>query len=113
MWVYTVIKFSYRKGNFRSQVRCSPPRVRAGGIFSSPWNLIFPTITHYAGSPKVVEKMNRKESNMKPYVLLAASVAAFAPIQAYANPPKTIQFDLTVSPGAKACLPKAHGTVTD
>jgi hypothetical protein len=56
--------------------------------------------------------MSRKESNMKPYVLVAASLAALAPIQAYANP-TTIQFDLTVSAGAKACLPKAHGTVTD
>ncbi len=51
---------------------------------------------------------------MKPYVLIAASLAALAPIQASAtSPPKTIVFDLTVSPGAKACLPKAHGTVTD
>jgi hypothetical protein len=66
--------------------------------------------------------MKRKESNMKPYVLIAASFAALAPIQAYAQqpdisvgsaPPKTIQFDLTVSAGAKACLPTAHGKVTD
>ena len=28
--------------------------------------------------------MKRKETNMKPYVLVAASVAALAPIQAYA-----------------------------
>jgi hypothetical protein len=59
--------------------------------------------------------MKRKETNMKPYVLLAASVAALAPIRAYANPPKTIQFPMVESPGAKAagCLLKAGGTVTD
>jgi len=51
---------------------------------------------------------------MKPYVLIAASFAALAPIQAYGgDPPKTIVFDLTVSAGASTCLPKAHGTVTD
>lgn len=49
---------------------------------------------------------------MKPYVLVAASVAALAPIQAYAQP-TTIQFPLTVSTGASACPPKASGTVTD
>jgi len=54
---------------------------------------------------------------MKPYVLVAASVAALAPIQAYAGPPgsspKTIVFDMTVSAGASTCLPNAHGTVVD
>jgi hypothetical protein len=55
---------------------------------------------------------------MKPYVLIAASFAALAPIQAYAEgppPTKTIQFPMVESPGAKAagCLLKAGGTVTD
>ena len=51
---------------------------------------------------------------MKPYILAAASFAALAPIQAQANP-KTIQFPMVESPGAKAagCLLKAGGTVTD
>ena len=56
--------------------------------------------------------MNRKDCNMKPFVLAAASVAALAPIQAPAQP-KTILFPLTVSTGAKACLPNAQGTVVD
>jgi hypothetical protein len=43
----------------------------------------------------------------------AASVAALASVQAYANPPNTIQFNLTVSAGAKTCLPKAYAQVTD
>jgi hypothetical protein len=53
---------------------------------------------------------------MKPYVFIAASVAALAPVQAYAGPPKTIQFPMIVSTGptgASTCLPKATGTVTD
>ena len=52
---------------------------------------------------------------MKPYVLVAAPVAALAPIHAYAHPPKTIEFPMIESPGAKAagCLLKAAGTVTD
>ena len=50
---------------------------------------------------------------MKPYVLVAASLAALAPIGAYANPPQTIKFPMTVSAGAKSCLPNAHGTVFD
>ncbi|MGH6836803.1 MAG: hypothetical protein ACREC9_14975 [Methylocella sp.] len=49
---------------------------------------------------------------MKPYVVIAASLAALLPIQAHAQP-KTIQFPLTVSAGAKTCLPNATGTVTD
>ncbi len=49
---------------------------------------------------------------MKPYVLVAASVAALAPIQARAAS-TTFQFPLTVSAGAKTCLPNAKGTVTD
>jgi hypothetical protein len=69
--------------------------------------------------------MKRKESNTKPYVLIAASFAALAPIQAYAQqpdtsvaaaPPKTIQFPMIVSTGptgASACLPHATGKVTD
>ncbi len=58
---------------------------------------------------------------MKPYVLIAASFAALAPIQAYAqtpnNAPKkvsdTFVFPLTVSTGASTCLPKARGNVID
>jgi len=50
---------------------------------------------------------------MKPYVLVVASIAALAPIQAYANPPQTIRFELTVSAGASKCLPNAHGKVID
>jgi hypothetical protein len=53
---------------------------------------------------------------MKPLAYIPLSIAAaltLASVQAYAANPTTIQFDLTVSPGAKACLPKAHGTVTD
>ncbi len=49
---------------------------------------------------------------MKPYVVLAASVAALASIQAHAA--STIfQFPLKVSPGASTCLPKASGFVID
>jgi hypothetical protein len=55
--------------------------------------------------------MNRKESNMKPYVLIAASVAALASVQAQAQ--QTLDFSMTVSPGAIACLPGAHATVID
>jgi hypothetical protein len=43
-----------------------------------------------------------------PLSIAAASVAALASVQAYANPPKTIQFNLTVSAGAKACLPNEN-----
>ena len=53
---------------------------------------------------------------MKPLAYIPLSIAAaltLASVQAYAANPTTVQFDLTVSPGAKACLPKAHGTVTD
>ena len=51
---------------------------------------------------------------MKPYVFIAASFAALAPVQAYAQGPKqTIQFKMTVSAGASACLPNATATVTD
>jgi len=47
---------------------------------------------------------------MKPVVLVAASIAAFAPVHAHAV--QTIQFPLTVSTGASTCLPKAQGMVT-
>jgi hypothetical protein len=49
---------------------------------------------------------------MKPFVLIAALVAALAPIQAQAQP-KTIKFPMTVSAGASTCLPNAHATVID
>jgi hypothetical protein len=49
---------------------------------------------------------------MKPYVAIAASFAALAPIQAQAQP-TTIKFAMTVSPGASSCLPNAAGTVYD
>ncbi len=49
---------------------------------------------------------------MKPYVLIAASFAALAPIQAHAAS-TTFTFPLRVSPGAKTCLPKANGIVID
>ena len=49
---------------------------------------------------------------MKPFTVIAAAFAALAPMQAYAEEPvTTITFPLTVSPGAKSCLPKAEGTV--
>ena len=48
---------------------------------------------------------------MKPFTVIAAAFAALAPMQAYAEPVTTITFPLTVSPGAKNCLPKAEGTV--
>ncbi len=48
-----------------------------------------------------------------PLSLAAASVAALASVQAYANPPQTFVFPLTVSKGASTCLPKAHGKVID
>jgi hypothetical protein len=56
---------------------------------------------------------------MKPFVLIAvAALAAVLPIPAQAQetpaqPPKTIKFPLTVSAGAKKCLPKVFGTVID
>ncbi len=69
---------------------------------------------------------------MKPYLAIAASVAALAPIQAYAwrlglafatmialsaTPSfaafdENFFFDLVVSKGASTCLPKAHGHAT-
>jgi len=49
---------------------------------------------------------------MKSLVLIAASVAALASVQAQAQP-KTIKFAMTVSPGASTCLPNAAGTVYD
>jgi hypothetical protein len=48
---------------------------------------------------------------MKPYVAIVASLAALASVQAYAA--ETIQFPLTVSAGAKTCLPNAQGSVID
>jgi hypothetical protein len=56
--------------------------------------------------------MKRKESKMKPYVLITASVAALASVQAQAAPTNAI-FAMTVSAGAKTCLPNAQGMVTD
>jgi hypothetical protein len=47
---------------------------------------------------------------MKPFVLIAASVAALASVQAQAQP-QTIVFNMTVSTGASTCLPLAAGTV--
>jgi len=47
---------------------------------------------------------------MKSLVLIAASVAALASVQAQAQP-KTIKFAMTVSTGASTCLPNAAGTV--
>ena len=49
---------------------------------------------------------------MKPYVAIAASLAALASVQAQAQQ-KTINFAMSVSPGASTCLPNAAGTVTD
>jgi hypothetical protein len=46
-----------------------------------------------------------------PLSFAAASFAALASFQAYATPPTSIKFPLTVSPGAKNCLPHAQGTV--
>jgi hypothetical protein len=48
-----------------------------------------------------------------PLSIAAASVAALASVQAYANPRTTMTFPLTVSGGASTCLAKAHGTVID
>jgi hypothetical protein len=48
--------------------------------------------------------------NMKPCVAIMAACATFVAVQAQAQP-TTIKFPLTVSPGAKACLPKAYGQV--
>ena len=51
---------------------------------------------------------------MKPFGLIAASVAALASVQASAqSTTTTIEFPMTVSTGAKACLPNASGTVVD
>ena len=47
---------------------------------------------------------------MKPYVAIAASLAALASVQARAA--ETIQFPMTVSAGAKTCLPNAQAQVT-
>ncbi len=48
---------------------------------------------------------------MKPYIAIAASVAALASPQAQAG--GTTVFQMTVSAGAKTCLPNATATVTD
>jgi hypothetical protein len=50
---------------------------------------------------------------MKSFALVAAllSSAAFSPLAA--APPRTIQFNMTVSSGASSCLPNATATVTD
>jgi hypothetical protein len=50
---------------------------------------------------------------MKLSVLLATTVAALAPMPAYAAGSQTIQFPMTVSAGASTCLKAANGTVTD
>jgi hypothetical protein len=47
---------------------------------------------------------------MKPYVAIAASIAALVSVQAQAQP-TTIKFAMTVSTGASTCLPNAAGTV--
>lgn len=47
---------------------------------------------------------------MKPYVAIVASLAALAPVQVRAA--ETIQFLMTVSAGAKTCLPNAQAQVT-
>jgi hypothetical protein len=48
---------------------------------------------------------------MKLFIFVAAAIVGLAlPMQVQAQP-KTIQFALTVSAGAKSCLPKARGTV--
>jgi hypothetical protein len=53
-------------------------------------------------------------SEMKLSVLLATTIAALAPIHAYAaGSVTTIQFPMTVSAGAKTCLSHAYGTVID
>jgi hypothetical protein len=50
---------------------------------------------------------------MKSFAMVAAllSSAAFSPLAA--APPRTIQFNMTVSAGASSCLPNATATVTD
>jgi hypothetical protein len=48
---------------------------------------------------------------MKPYVAIAASVAALASVQARAA--QTFQFAMTVSAGASTCLPNASAMVID
>ncbi|HEX3495608.1 MAG TPA: hypothetical protein VHT02_00275 [Methylocella sp.] len=48
---------------------------------------------------------------MKPYLAIAASVAALASVQVHAA--QTIQFTMTVSAGAKTCLPNASAIVID
>jgi hypothetical protein len=53
-----------------------------------------------------------KESEMKRFVLIAASVAPLASTPAAAGP-TTLEFPLTVSKGASKCLPHASGTVID
>lgn len=51
---------------------------------------------------------------MKPLAIITASVAALASVQAAAqSATTTIEFPMTVSTGASACLPKASGTVVD
>ena len=51
---------------------------------------------------------------MKPFALIAASVVALASVQAAAQSTiTTLVFPMTVSAGAKTCLPKAAATVID
>ena len=51
---------------------------------------------------------------MKPFALIAASVVAFGSVQAAAqSTTTTLVFPMTVSAGAKTCLPKAAATVID
>jgi hypothetical protein len=64
-------------------------------------------------SPREMESRERK-AVMKQFPLIAASVAALASVQAAAQPTTSnIQFPLTVSTGASACLPQASGYVVD
>jgi hypothetical protein len=51
----------------------------------------------------------KQEETMKPYVAIAASLAALASVQARAA--ETIEFQMTVSAGAKTCLPNAQALV--
>jgi hypothetical protein len=53
----------------------------------------------------------KRTGKMKPYLAIAASVAALASVQAHAA--STLQFSMTVSAGAKTCLPNATATVID
>ena len=49
---------------------------------------------------------------MRPFVFIAASLAALMPLQVHAHP-DTFEFEMKVSKGASQCLPKAHAKVID